>query len=91
MIPVNNRGEVDKELILLRIDYFANQITRTIRKQTAIDALARLNAGLANIPPKRFMMAGRQLGFTRSHMQWLWRVNTERAYLENVINEGWNG
>ena len=33
------------------------------------------------------MMAGRQCGFTRYHTQWLWRVNAERAYLENVINE----
>lgn len=64
-----------------------NLITHAIRKQTAIDALARLNAGLASIPPKRFMMAGRQHGFTRYHMQWLWRVNAERACLENVINE----
>ena len=63
-----------------------NLITHAIRKQTAIDALARLNAGLASIPPKRFMIAGRQHGFTRYHMQWLWRVNTERAYLENIIN-----
>jgi len=63
-----------------------NLITHAIRKQTAIDALARLNAGLASVPPKRFMMAGRQHGFARCHMQWLWRVNAERTYLENVIN-----
>ena len=68
-----------------------NLITHAIRKQAAIDALARLNAGLASIPPKRFMMAGRQCGFTRYHTQWLWRVNAERAYLESVINEGWDG
>ena len=29
-----------------------NLITQAIRKQTAIDALARLNDGLASIPPK---------------------------------------
>lgn len=63
-----------------------NLITHAIRKQTAINALARLNAGIASVPPKRFMMAGRQHGFTRYHMQWLWRVSAERAYLENVIN-----
>lgn len=63
-----------------------NLITHEIRKQTAIDALARLNAGLASVPPKRFMMAGRQHGFTRHYMQWLWRVSAERAYLESVIN-----
>lgn len=63
-----------------------NRITHAIRKQIAIDALARLNARLASIPPKRFMMAGRQNGFTRFHMQWLWRVNAERVYLESVID-----
>lgn len=64
----------------------SNLITHAIRKQTAIDALARVDAELASIPPKRFIMAGRQHGFTRYHMQWLWRVNAERAYLESVIN-----
>lgn len=63
-----------------------NLITHAIRKQTAIDALARLNAGLASIPPKRFMMAGRRLGKTTRVNQWSWRVSAERAYLENVIN-----
>lgn len=69
----------------------SNLITHAIRKQTAIDALARMDAELASIPPKRFMMAGRRLGFTGYHMQWLWRVNAECAYLESVINEGWDG
>lgn len=64
----------------------SNLITHAIRKQTAIDALARLNAGLASIPPKRFMSAGRQLGKATRHGQWLWRVNAERAYLKSVIN-----
>lgn len=64
-----------------------NLITHAIRKQTAIDTLARLNAGLASIPPKRLMMAGRRHGFTKYHTQWLWRVSAERAYLESVVNE----
>lgn len=68
-----------------------NLITHAIRKQTAIDTLARLDNRLASVSPKRFMMAGRQCGFTRYHTQWLWRVSAERAYLESVINEGWDG
>lgn len=63
-----------------------NLITHAISKQTAINALARLNAGLASVPPKRFMMAGRGCGKTTLFDQWLWRVSAERAYLENVIN-----
>lgn len=63
-----------------------NLITHAIRKQTAIDALARLNAGLASIPPKRFRMTGRGSGKTTRVNRWLWRVSAERAYLENVIN-----
>lgn len=63
-----------------------NLITHAIRKQTAINALVRLNAGLASVPPKRFMMAGRSSGKTTRVNQWLWRVSAERDYLESVIN-----
>lgn len=64
----------------------SNLITHAIRKQTAIDALARIDAGLASIPPKRFMMAGRMCGKTTRIHQMIWRMNAERAYLESVIN-----
>lgn len=63
-----------------------NLITHAIRKQTAIDVLARLNAGLASIPPKRFIMAGRRLGRTTTTMKWMWSNYNKRAYLESVIN-----
>lgn len=63
-----------------------NLITHAIRKQTAIDALARLNAGIASQIPKRFMMTGRSSGKTTRVNQWLWRVSAERAYLESIIN-----
>lgn len=62
-------------------------ITQAIRKQTAIDALARLDAGLASVPPKRFMMAGRMLGKTTRISQMIWRLANERAYLDGVINK----
>ncbi|MGO2504830.1 MAG: hypothetical protein ACTH7L_01805 [Psychrobacter alimentarius] len=64
----------------------SNLITRAIRKQIAIDALARLNAGIASQIPKRFMMTGRSSGKTTLFDLWVWRVSAERAYLENIIN-----
>lgn len=68
-----------------------NLITHAIRKQTAINELARLNAGIASQLPKRFMMTGRGSGKTTLFDQWVWRVSAERAYLESIINEGWDG
>lgn len=64
-----------------------NLITHAIRKQTAIDALARLNAGLASVPPKRFIVSGRSSGKTTRVNRWLWRVSAERTYLESIINK----
>lgn len=63
-----------------------NLITRAIRKQTAIDALARLDDALASIPPKRFIRAGRMCGKTTRVNQMVWHIANERAYLESVIN-----
>lgn len=82
MIPVNNKGEIDCQLISLRI------INHAIRKQTAIDALARLDEQLASMSPNQFRMAGRMCGKTTRVNQMIWRINTERAYLESVANEG---
>lgn len=83
MIPMNNKCEIDYQLISLRI------ITHAIRKQTAIDALTRLDNRLASVPPSRFRMAGRMYGKTTRINQMIWRINNERAYLESVANEGW--
>lgn len=55
-------------------------ITRAIRKQTAIDALARLDARRASVPPMSFILDDRII----------WRIANERAYLASVINKDSN-
>lgn len=51
MIPMNNKGEIDYQLISLRI------ITHAIRKQTAIDRLAELKSYLASCTPEQIAYA----------------------------------
>lgn len=68
-----------------------NPITHAIRKQTAIDDLARMDAELASLPKGYFYSAGRRLGKTTTTMKWMWSNYNKRAYLESVINEGWDG
>lgn len=63
-----------------------NLITHAIRKQTAIDALARLDADIDSVPPERFLAAGRRLGKTTHIGRMIWRIANERAYLESIIN-----
>lgn len=64
-----------------------NLITHGIRKQTAINALARLDCQLAGIPPRRFRIVGRQTGKTTQFNLFMWRIAKERAYLKNVIDD----
>lgn len=53
-----------------------NLITHAIRKQTAIDALTRLDARRASVPPMNFILDDCIV----------WRIANERAYLESIIN-----
>lgn len=64
-----------------------NLITHAIRKQTAIDALARMEAELASLPKGYFYSAGRRNGKTITTMKWMHAIYTKRAYLENIISK----
>lgn len=63
-----------------------NLITHAIRKQIAIDELARVDTELASLPEGYFYSAGRQFGRTTTTMKWMWSNYNKRAYLESVIN-----
>lgn len=63
-----------------------NAVTRAIRKQIAIDELARMDAELASLPKGYFYSAGRRLGRTTTTMKWMWSNYNKRAYLESIIN-----
>lgn len=63
-----------------------NLITHAIRKQIAIDELARMDAELATLPEGYFYCAGRRLGKTTATMKWMWSNYNKRAYLESIVN-----
>lgn len=63
-----------------------NLITRAIRKQIAIDELARMDAELASLPEGHFYSVGRRNGKTSATMKWVHANYTKRAHLESIVN-----